>query len=290
MTITGLEQDYYLCRNNIWVTIKTPAKSIGLKVKNTTSEKELSFTLQTIAEECRFNIALPIRALFSPIDHLSLPLNTLQNFSIEAVANHTDTEKETQILIKNFVFGYKTKHQHTGENWHLHFGDKLHNNEWVAFTGVSAPIYPFKIIETGAVNYFPSQREQRNIPVKNSCRAKIVKFLNALGGYSYYVFENYQEKTEAKKGQSVAKTPLHLNDDAFLCIENQTLQTIEFYAKTPHFAQHLISELIASHEVFLFVPNGTTNNDRWIRLKTEDNECLFNSWELNYDNKITFSL
>lgn len=288
MTITGLDNNYYLCRNDIWIKVSQEnAKNLEIKVKNIVSEKELTFRLQPINNEYYFNISLPIRALFEPINHLSNPLNTMQEFSIEVTGYQQEGEKKITFR-KQFIYGFKEKQNAKNENWYLSMGDVLHSGV-VPFFNVVAPIHYYKITEFGVVHYYPTADAIMGVNVKDRCSSVVVKFLNSLGGYSYYAFESFEKKTKVKSGKSIGKIATHLNKSKFGSLENEIETTIEFQTKTPENLQPLFRELIISHDVYMFVSGGNTEDDRWIKLKPENNDILYNSWDFSYENKISFS-
>lgn len=288
MTVTGLDNNYYLCRNDIWINVtQENTKNLEIKVKNIVSEKEFSFRLQPINNEYYFNISLPIRALFEPINHLSNPLNTMQEFSIEITGYQQESEEKITFR-KQFIYGFREKQNAKNENWNLNMGEFLHNGVFPIF---DIPLLmPYYIITNlGVTYYYPFGSETMNFNLKNKCNAKVLKFLNSLGGYSYFAFENFEKKTKVKSGKVIGRIATQLNKNTFENLENEIEDTIEFKTKTPEILQPLFRELAMSHDVYMYVTGGHTEEDKWIKLKPENNDTLYNSWDFSYENKISFS-
>lgn len=135
----------------------------------------------------------------------------------------------------------------------------------------------------------PSQEDIYNMDTSSLCDYKIVKFLNSLGGYQFYVFEKYEIKTKNKPGKTIARTTNRLRQNNFLNIENSTERTIKFFTKTPAEVQEVITDLISSLEVFLYYPDGEDDEAKWERLVLESNSTVENNTDDVYNNELEFS-
>ena len=92
MTINGLENNYYLSGNDIWLQVLSfaaPAIRLELECTNVSTGKSLqALKLYPNPQQIfKFNISLPIRALQPEPDHNSVPLNTMQLYRIKFIKN-----------------------------------------------------------------------------------------------------------------------------------------------------------------------------------------------------------
>lgn len=288
MIITGIENNYYLVDNDIWITAKSESEMRNLVMKITNSiGDEMVLEMQPINNECKFNISLPIRAMFQEVRHLSAPLNTFQAFTIEF---SSASENTATSFTKMFVKGKRTKYGNANKNWHLVHGENLFKGKWLKFENAPNVVKPLRIIGNHPTEVELTEGEIYRLSVREKCDVKVVKFLNHLGGYNQYVFEKYEEKTSTKAQKSISKIAEALNAHNFRQQDPITETTLEVHTKTPHELQHLITDLIASPDVYLYVEDGVMNEDRWLRLRVKDNDSLVNNWDRTFENKITFEI
>lgn len=292
MTIQGLDNNYYLSGNNIWIKVNgftKPTTALEIKVKNIDSQKSYEFSLAPSPEgEYDFNISQPIRGLM-PLPN-PIQLNTLQNFEIEfkGFLKDADTgaiESVTQTLTKQFIRGWIEKSG--SKNWHLQEGNNLFIGKWLNWDGISL-VTPKKLLNGEMIDYLPAPTETETKKLRNNCNYTIVKFLNSLGAYQLYVFENSETKFKTKPKKTIEGIAYHLkqNNSHNLGLENE--KTIELHTKTSYADQPIIIDLIRSYDVYLFDKNGTDEDGRWQRLKLGSNETIQNTYDRVYENKITF--
>lgn len=139
------------------------------------------------------------------------------------------------------------------------------------------------------IYFTPTQEDIYKMDTTNLCDYKIVKFLNSLGGYQFYVFESYEIKTKNKPGKTIAQTTNRLRQNNFLNLENSTERTIKFFTKTPAEVQEVITDLISSLEVFLYYPDGDDDEAKWERLVLESNSTVENNIDDVFENELEFS-
>lgn len=289
MTVTGLENNYYLAFNDIWIAVNGFAQDVNIleiKVTNLTTGIALKeFELSPSPDnDFEFNICIPVRNLFPETDHINI--NSLQSFKIDFKASFEDTAipDETITIEKYFVRGGRNK-QGINE-WFLNPSEELLVGKWIDYVGITIPGYPQRIQGTSIVNYIPTTSYK---VLKTSCDYKIVKFLNSLGGYQFFIFEKWEIKRPTKAGKLIKKKTNRLRKDNFRNVAIANSRTIVFHAFTPWEIQEIFSELVESPEVFLYNPSGTDNDSKWERLAIENNESIENNWTRKYENKVEFS-
>lgn len=293
MTITGLENNYYLSQNDIWITVNgfTALPDIlELTVTNTTTGKSLPILRMSPSpnNEFKFNICIPVRGLFPFPDHINV--NSLQSFQFDFKVKF-EKEGDVEILdealsvSKLFVLGGRNKNGN--DEWYLSSSEELIVGKWIEWRGITLPGYAKRIQGDVIVDFVPTDKLTLFTP--NTCDYRILKFLNSLGGYQYYVFERFQEKSKTKVSKTISKISERLRRDNFRNMGLDVERTIEFQTKTPWEAQSVITDLISSPEVLMYDATGNDNESKWQRLIIENNDSLENNWEQVYDNKIEFS-
>lgn len=291
MTISGLSNNYYLAGNSIWVEVsafvKTPV-SMELTLSNSTSGKTLPpFTLYPSPDEAfRFNVCLPIRALQPEPDHISY--NSLQAYSIVFSVTFDDGTTESLTLAKYFVRGGRNKEGNA--EWYLNDGDKLFNGKYPVWHGIDLPGFAQWLQGAYIIDYAPTPEETHKLFL-HTCNYKILKFLNSLGGYQYWVFESWQVKSQAKPRKGISRISQRLRNDTFRALGTEEEQVIILKTKTPIELQHVILELIQSQDVLLYDPAGTDDLSRWNRVQLAgSSDAILNNYDRTYQNEFTYSL
>ncbi|WP_027378172.1 hypothetical protein [Chryseobacterium daeguense] len=292
MTITGLENNYYLSQNDIWITVNgftDDTSYMELTVTNlTTGVALLPFNPSpSTNNDFEFNICIPVRNLFPPTDHINV--NSLQEFKFDFKVKFEDTNIPDEIatVTKYFVRGGREKDGIA--EWHLSASHELIVGKWIDWRGISLPGYPKRIQNNTIVNYVPTPENTHILYNVANCDYRIVKFLNSLGGYQYFVFEKFQIKAKTKTGKSISKISKRLRTDNFRNTGLTVDKTIEFETKTPFQIQDVFTELVLSPEVYLYNPAGNDNESQWQLLVLENNDSIEKNYTQQYDNKIEFS-
>ena len=290
MVLQGLENNYYLAGNDIWLhlySISSPALKLELTCTNlTTSETLKKLTLYPSPDnEFRFNISEPVRALFPEPNHIVN--NNLQQISFAFKVSYVDTNITASEFseVKYFVRGFRKK-QGT-KDWFLQPSEELVIKPWSQWIGVTFPGYAQRLQSSLITSYVPGQIKVNRL---NDCSYKIIKFLNSLGGYQFYVFENWKIKPKAKSKGYVQRVQHRLRENNFKSLGSEISEVIEFQAKTPYEMQGIINDLVMSSEVYLYDPEGDDDNSKWIMLDYDSNSAEENNQDLSYDNKLSYNI
>lgn len=296
MIINDLSKDNYFAFNDIWVKVgELPSNVtyVTLEIDNITDPQNvISITAIRMypspKKEVSFNIAYPIRNLFHRIDHtLEIP-NTRQLFHIKLTSTLSDGGKLETEIQKQFIYGGVRK---TGLNdWYMKNGDTFLIGNLQVFDGMPMPVLPIRLDLAGRVEtFYPFQNIIRSR--YRSCSTYVVKFLNSLGGFQYYVFESAQFRTRAKAGKLLTRRTYSLKEDGFGQEHTSTTSTVEFNVGVNDMNFDALKELVNSEMVYLW--NFSTNPDlerQWTRLQVDDNTLEHTSFSPQSDNKISFVL
>ena len=292
MTITGLENNYYLAGNDIWIKVsdfpKVPVR-LELKVTNLITTKTMPiFRLYAdLNNVFRFNLSQTIRPLQPYPDHNDV--NTLQTYRLEFVVVFEDNTTETSTLEKYYIRGGRDKNN--VDEWHLTDGAKLVIEKWVDWRGVILPGFAKRIMSSLVVDYIPTSAETYKMILPSSCNAKIIKFLNSLGGYQYWIFETFEIKPKVKGKATISQIPMQLRSDIGRNIGTETTKEIILKTKTPVTLQPIILDLIQSPEILMYDPEGTDEASSWHRLQlSNSNEGIYSSNDMSYLNEVVYIL
>lgn len=289
MTITGLENNYYLAFNDIWIIVDgfaDPVSLLEITVTNLNTGATVPvFELSPSPDNnFEFNICIPVKYMFPPTNHITV--NSLQSFQVDFTAKFEDSTvpDATISLTKYFVRGGRNKS--AAAEWFLSSSKELVVGKWIDWRGITLPGFAKRIQGSLIVDYIPESSFKIPNP---SCDYKILKFLNSIGGYQYFIFEKYQIKTPTKKGKIITKRTNRLRSDNFKNSPTTSQRSIEFQTLTPWEIQEVFTELVNSPEVFLYHPEGNDDASKWELLELENNDSIENNWTRKYENKIEFS-
>ena len=308
MTITGLENNYYLSGNDIWIQVDdldNPA-NIPLKLElecSNTSTGEILGLLRLYpspGKVFRFNISLPVRALQPEPDHITL--NTMQLYSIKftlifAADPTTAITPEPQIITldKYFIRGGRDKRA-TNE-WFLTSTSPLIVGVWIKWAGITLPGFAKRIQGSEIVDFVPSDAYEMMVP--GLCDYRIIKFLNSLGAYQFYIFEGSEIQTDSKPKKNISRPTYRLRQSGVRSLGTETEEVIVLKTKTPGAIQAVIQDLIKSQDVLLYEPDsmiispyepaGTGDADsRWHRLELMSNDAYKSTKDGSYQNELKF--
>ena len=148
MIITGLENNYYLTQNDIWVSVgifSEAVSTLDITVKNIDTGKELPALklYPSPNNDFQFNISQVMRALMPEPNHINN--NNLQKFSISFIAHYVDSNSPDKniTLEKHFIRGGRNKD--VNKHWYLQEGSKLVVGKWIQWNNVNLPSLPQRI-------------------------------------------------------------------------------------------------------------------------------------------------
>ncbi|BAP30134.1 tetraspanin-4 [Chryseobacterium sp. StRB126] len=292
MTINGLENNYYLTQNDIWVLINgftDVVSRVLIDFKNLSTNEELNgFDCSSSPNnDCTFNVCFPIRALMPELDHINV--NTLQSFQIKITAKfkNTTVPDEVTTINKYFIRGGRDK---AGSNeWFINDGGSLVVNKWISGgKSWSAPTPPLKI--SGGVLTEDTGIQSVVQEEKKTCNGILIKYLNSLGCYQYFYFDRYELKNKTKASKTINQITNRLRKDNFQNIGYTETKILILYSFTEKELQSNFEDLIKSLHILYFDPNGVDMDSAWHLIKLDDNSSTWNNYENAFENKAEFTL
>lgn len=290
MVLTGLENNYYLSNNDINVTVSAtslPSIYIDVSFKNETTGVEIGplRPYPNLVNEYVFNVCMPIRSLMPEPDHVNV--NTLHFITIRITAMLNDGTTENYTISKYFIRGGLNKQSTT--EWYLTNAQPLKVGIWPVWRGITLPTGAYRIQGSAVVEYTPTDTEEVISP--NLCDCKIVRFLNRLGGYQYWIFESYTEIDETKGGKSKLLPARRLRQNVSRQLSVTTERQIVLKSSVPIKFAELIKDLQRSNDLYIYDPNGDDWDSHWQRVEIAGtNKLEINNVTGVVNSEITFNL
>lgn len=183
--------------------------------------------------------------------------------------------KDTKEATKFFIRGGKRTYD---SNQHLSTGNNLIVTNKIPVWGG----YPSDLYYTDATdgikksNVIPgSLKEER---IVKGCDPKYVKFMNSLGGYSYWLFENWETKDRNSNLGDI------LRRQDILDLGNESEESLTLISKVPNRFINLMKDLIVSKEIYVYDQSVQT----WTRLSSDSNDVKENPYDVNTKVKLNF--
>lgn len=299
MNISGIDSNYYLSDNPIFVELsdfETPTKVIEVRVKNLSTQINSSpLRYYLFDESITIDIAPLVKAmmqepnLFAP--YVQQSIGTVQRLQRNYVhlefsfIEYTDPvhivnlEKRT----KTFIRGGKRTYQ---SNQKTNFGAILSPTEIIPIW----PGFPKAYYYIGQVTNHPTQytgivynsiipqERTKTLKVK-TCDSQYVVFLNSLGGYSHWLFENWETEESSDNIGSI------LGTRSITDLGNEYEKSIVLISKVPKQFLPLMKDLIVSKEIYLYDPADQS----YTRINSDNNKIKENPFDVNYKVKLKFT-
>lgn len=292
MTLTGLEQQNYFANNDIWIQIfgfvVAPTR-VEINILNTSTGVTLP-TLKIYSPDGIFkcNISLAVRAVMPEPDHLIY--NNANHIKITFTAVYQDASTES--IVKDHVFVRGGRQRSGGDTWWINEDTPLLISKWVTWRGINLPDLPQKFTGGTIAPFWPSVDQTWEMVAPPACDPVIVKFLNSLGGYQYWVFEWSEEEIKSKPIGSVARIAHRLDQDRIRPVGVSETRSLTLKTeRVPQELQPILMDLMRSPDILIFDPQGVTNEGRWHRVEMDgNNKAVQNTQDKTYSNTLSVKL
>jgi len=268
LTVTGLQSNYYLANNPIYITARETLSWDYATIKVGSLPVA---TVTPIEDAVRVDIAPFIKSLMPNVS-----FNVSDNI-ITAEIRVTVFRRGISVAIpirqetfnKTFIRGGNSRNL---PNYNVSANQLLKVTDKIPYWSGYDARYS-RMIQAGSLNTIseypvdhpqniPNQKERLKV---KGCNPQFVKFLNRLGGYSYWLFE-------------VAETTLTNNDlgtinNIYVADLGYSYnEEIELYSKVPERYMALMEDLIFSPSTWLF----EKETNQWHRFKLSNNNVKVN--------------
>lgn len=253
MDIVGLENDYYLIGNDIYVVVKNTSSEssfIDVSFTNLTTGNTMGALrpYPNLQNEYKFNVCMPIRALFPEPESVNTP-NSIQRIAITITATLVNGTTETTSVTKLFVRGGRNKQKAT--NWNLADGESLTTGPFPRFIGIpELPNGVHKISGDAVVEYVPKDRY--DVLRRNVCEPTYVRFLNSLGGYEWWAFEQRIDNDEGKAGKTKTIPTVSLKTDNMRQLATTQSREFTLITDMPIEFYDMAVEMVNSTDIYIY--------------------------------------
>lgn len=275
LTLNGLEGNYYLINNDIWLKFTvghTSVTSIGLMIENqATGDQSVQFIVYPIGGEASVNISQIVKSLFNDPDNNHQ--NNFETLKINYYAITSEGQVASYSTIKKFIRGGIRTNE---INNTLQVGELLSPTDkiptWQGYT-----IYQYTLASDGIDQAVvdPSNAAPR---VVKGCDSRMIRFLNQKGGYSYWLFELMKIDESNNNLGSINRI------GGVIDVGNLYNAESQLYSKVHVDYFDIIRDLIISPDIYMLVGNT------WERLSSDNNKITFDSTRKAYDVKLKMTV
>lgn len=286
MTINGLSLNRYLLNNPIWVDISDAPKTIYLTFLTIDDDVETliaPYEIKTFNGKASFDISEIIKSIMKEPHHPEgMPSGEIvQSNSTTLTLRFQGQEDDSEVLItKTFIRGGDAT---MGSNLTLTANAVLKESAkipvWEVFQ--SSKYY---LNENNRIVYtnILSNEEIERMSVVN-CNPLFLRFLNTRGGYSFWLFEEWEVNEKSKKTDRIKRrgNPLDLGLEMEYELETTTRVNREYNAT--------LSALLKSPEIHVYNIANLLNNrgslnfqerfDMWTQIYNAGGSMAWNSFE-----------
>ncbi len=208
--------------------------------------------------------------------------NNREVFNFRFIANYTiDGVPFSQILILNNKTFFRGGYRSNSQNHDSAVGSYLSPIDitpyWVGYPVASYQVaLDYKIIKNPGI----ASLQNRESRVQHACNNYYVKFLNSLGGYSYWLFQGL---TEAKSTTNLGSSNVFNNFHDF---GNTVERNVSLYSKVPARFYPLMEDLADSREIYLY----NYSLAQWYPIKNNNNKTDKNENKKIYEVRFSFEL
>jgi hypothetical protein len=312
MNLSGLSSNFYLANNPIYLSIsgiddRTPYIDYFISVYDnqgsitSTSKPQRSYNLNNTLS---VDIAPLIKSFMSEPNHNTnytelnpfpfyfnhIKINiTVREYEykntvvsdpeggLDRIVFSTEIVNTDTISNKTFIRGGKRTYDNNinlGNATNLIVTDKI-----PVWSGLPVDYY-YTNLQDGIVktNIIPGElKDERTV---KGCESIYVKFLNSLGGYSYWLFENYENEEGNDNLGSI------LRQSSILDLGSEYNSDLELISKVPDRFIDLIKDLIVSKEIYLY----NQETQAWMRILSNNNKIKTNPFDVNTKVKLKFAI
>lgn len=266
MTIEGLENSTYYVYNPIWVKVSDLTQVLIINIVY--NGESFIFKLEPIGGEVTFDIAKSIRGILPSLTNkTSIPTEGSVDGVYKVGVQFILVGVDIVTLNKYFMIGGKDSFESNlspGANLSL---SNYYWQGWPAWTSV----YANNKVTNVALGEFITPKSTEILYPRHDCESIFLAFRNLKGGFSFYLFEDFQfDKANKDMGFYLIKQTIKDSGSETKVILNVRTKAIrELYETLEHLAQ--------SEEIYY----RTKDVDEYVRISGT------NDIKFNYKNKTT---
>ena len=296
MNIAGLSSNFYLVDNPIYLTISEISPSamyVEIEITNlSTQANSKPQRIYSLSDTVNIDIA-PLIKSFMPEPKHNIDYGDLNDipFYGNSINAKIEVKQFHMLMVQTNQLGRYVSERIERTKFFIRGGKRTYD----ANQNVSArqkltptdviptwPGYPVDFYTASATNGITKSnvipeniRESRTV---KGCNPQYVKFMNSLGGYSYWLFENWEEEESNKNIGDIQR------QKDILDLGNDYDETIDLISKVPARFLPLMKDLIISKEIYLY----DSDLQNWTRISSDNNKITTNPYSVNTKVKLKF--
>lgn len=299
MRILGLEANGYLIDNPIYLTF-APANAdvshMELSISNLYTGKEIRNVRLYPREDgkCYVDIAPIVKGLFPAPKHntdyttnVPIDINELANqITIDVTAymyeSANEHDKQTRTFVRGGVYAINDLSTNLSMTNNRLLSPVQVLPEWNGFP------FAYYVYSGGKVKKVNKNASivGMDVTIKNerirTCNGSYIKFLNAIGGYSYYLFDT---STESKSNSHLGVT---FNANRLTDLGHEVEFDLTVSGKVKSEYMPIISDLAHSKEIYLYLSDQPDPDKRWKRIISKENKIETKSEAKGYTVSVKF--
>ena len=296
MIVTGLSQNRYLTGNGVKVEIAPDSGTfaIGTKISMTvtklvTHPGDILYTYPPITlypspSGLVIDLAPYIRGLvpypYVPTTNYQDPIPNYQNFNIAFSEDQTNTS--ATFLNKTFVRGFRRTW--TGQGQTLGATEILSPIARIPYwEGWPIAIFKMDNNTIKSILVVPSE-DSKQMRVPAACTPLYVRFMNSLGGYSFWMFNQWEWSTKSNPLGSVQT----ITEDRSLGFGMENNIVAHSRVKEEHYP--LIRDLIVSPVIQVYQTGADPFKADWTKVDAVSNNFNANNYDSLQEVSISFAL
>lgn len=296
MIYQGLSNDYYLVDNPIYLTFNGTISIPNIE------NYLLTVTIGTYVFDVQMHNGLAIVDISPIVKHLMGVPNYFDQSNIitlSAEATYfTDEQGVTDTIFEDIRFVRGSRY--TGTNNNLENGDILKVTETIPVWS-NYPTRKYTISGDNILEQVPTNGEIENMS-KRSCNGIYIKFLNSLGGYTDYLFENFSIRKIGEQGNVIKNYDRDTTFPGRIDYHNNFTQLsangeyeITAEGRIDQRYYNIIRDLVHSSEVLVYDFDKLIGSDfgyatqRWTKLINPGNSISINSEDETTDVALNFN-
>lgn len=294
--VGGFNSDGYFINSPVFIDISFVPQGgqvlsyFTLKITNSQQNSgDIKIYPRPGSNSVRLNLSPVLKSMFKTPKHNTNYSNVVIENSAKEVFNFlftanfkvSDIDFSEVLTVQNRTFYRGGLNNNNFYNHTAAIGRILRKTEILPFWN-GYPTAEYTIDENRNIVKNPLMQEVSNKEFRliHGCNNQYLKFLNSLGGYSYWLFEG---STESKSTSNLGYSNTFNNAVNF---GNEVTRNLQLYSKVPSRFYPLIQDLVESPEVYIY----NFSDMDWYPIINKNNTADKNNAKKSYEVKLNFDV
>lgn len=267
--MTGLESNGYYINNEIWIRLTSYSGNLyfTLRIDNGQGGIMVQRIYADVSGSARVNISPIIKALFNEN-------STVQQFTItRIISGNNNSLSITKKFIRGGIRTTETNASATASTW------LTPSEKFPVFSGFPIQFY-YLTNDYNRQEFLQQDVPESLLDLRNTrgCNGMYIRFLNQLGGYSYWFFESHSFI------ESSSNLGGFISDNQVNDLGNEEETTIKCFSKFPKEYKGLAKDLIVSQDISYY------HSGNFIRIRNSKNSIETDNNKRAYGVTLKFDI